>query len=186
MRVNIDEFRDYTNKAPCYVNGIAFVQSGIEKEDVNCLLMWLRRLCDDYKGLSFELVTSTHKSKGTIKKVVVRTGKAGRPKTFIQGEETEGHFHGVIINENEDNDIKEIKKHFQHYCKKRREKRSNLKRQKTIDVWKNNLSIVEYMERQADSRHRYGSFDFKYFNCIYYMPEDPRTRDYFNILELEE
>ena len=146
--------------------------------------MWLRRLCEANEELSFMLVTSTHESKGTIQKTTVRTGKAGRPKTVVQGKKAEKHIHGLIVNESTDTDIQDVKKDLQAYCKKRRKKRQNLKTQKITEVWQGNLSIVKYMERQADSTHSYGDFDFEYFTSPYYMPPEPDNFD--NILDFEK
>jgi hypothetical protein len=184
MRISLDHFKDYTSKAPPYLNGLIFVQSGVQKKDINCLVMWLRRMCADTEGLSFMLVTSTHVSKGSVVKKTIRTGKAGRPKTVIQGKKADSHCHGLIINENANNNIDDIKMDLQTYCKKRRDKRPNLKRQKVTEAWQNNLSIVSYMVRQADSIYRYGDYDFDYFISPYYMPPEPNNYD--NILDFEE
>lgn len=170
MRISLDDVRKYTDSAPLYKDGLIFVQSGVEKKDVDCLLMWLRRLCTDNDGLSFTLITSTHESKGRIEKAKVKTGKVGRPKTVVRGTKAEKHCHGLIINENEDTNISEVKEKLQDYCKKRRKKRPNLKTQKIMNVWQGNLSIVKYMERQADSTHSFGNFDFDYFKSSYYSP----------------
>lgn len=184
MRVSLDDYREYTGNAPPYKDGLIFVQSGVQQKDIDCLLMWLRRLCADNEGLSFRLITSTHESKGTIQKTTIRTGKAGRPKTVIQGKKAEKHCHGLIINESTYTDIQQVKKSLQGYCKKRRKKRKNLKTQKITEVWQGNLSIVKYMERQADSIHSYGNFDFDYFLSPYYMPPEPDNYD--NILDFEK
>ena len=184
MRVNLNDYRDYTSNAPPYENGLIFVQSGVEKKDIDCLVMWLRRLCEANEGLSFMLVTSTHESKGNIQKTTVRTGKAGRPKTVVQGKKAKKHIHGLIVNESTDTDIQGVKKDLQAYCKKRRKKCTNLKTQKITEVWQGNLSIVKYMERQADSIHSYGDFDFEYFTSPYYMPPEPDNFD--NILDFEK
>ena len=184
MRVSLNDYREYTSNAPPYENGLIFVQSGVEQKDIDCLLMWLRRLCADNEGLSFRLITSTHESKGNIEKVRVHTGKAGRPKTVVKGKQAEKHCHGLIINESEDTDIGEVKKDLQAYCRKRRKKRPNLKTQKITEVWQGNLSIVKYMERQADSTHSYGDFDFGYFESPLYMP--PYNDNFDNILDFEK
>ena len=188
MRIDLNQYREctaeYTAKAPPYENGLIFVQSGAEKKDVDSLLMKLRRLCKDNEGLSFRLITSTHESTGYIEKVTVKTGKPGRPKTIVKGKKAVNHCHGVIINESTGTDIYAVKKDLQVYFRKRRQKRSNLKTQKIKDAWQNNLSIIKYMDRQADSTHSYGSFDFDYFLSPYYMPPEPDNFD--NILDFEK
>lgn len=187
MHIDMNHYREYaniyTNNAPPYKDGLIFIQSGVEKKDIDCLLMWLRRLCKAKKGLSFLLASSSHESKGTIKRKTIRTGKPGRPKTVVQGKKAEAHIHGLIVNESTDTDIQDVKKDLQVYCKNRRKKRPNLKTQKITEAWQGNLSIVKYMMRQSDSVHSYGDFDFEYFKSPYYMP--PKPDNYDNILDFE-
>lgn len=169
----VRECEHYYSTAPLYENGLILVQSGIEKKDIDSFVMWLRRYCNSYKGLSFLLVISTHESKGYIEKITIRNGKVGRPKTVVVGETAEKHIHLLIVNTNADNSIKDIKKELKTYCTKRRCKRANLKRQKIQDL--NGMFIVKYMYRQADSTYRGGAFDFDYFT-------DERYCNYENIL----
>ena len=110
MPFNNADIKKYTDNAPSYIDGFIFVQSGLQKEDEACLDRKLRRICDDYEGLSFLLIISTTESKGNIVKVKIRTGKAGRPKIVVQGKVAEKHCHGLIVNENPDNDIDDIRK----------------------------------------------------------------------------
>lgn len=86
MKITYDDFRQYTQNAPQYSEGLIFVQSGIRKEDVLCMVMWLRRLCQATDGLSFMLITSSYDSKdGKVRKKRIYSGKAGRPKTITEG-----------------------------------------------------------------------------------------------------
>lgn len=169
MRITLADCINYSKDAPTYNNGFMFEQSGTEREDVTCLVMWLRRLCRRYDGLSYLLVTSSHVSTGNIKRKTVKTGKVGRPKRIIVGKPSCNHVHGLIISEAEETDFKTVKKEFSDYCTKRRKKRPKLKRQKVVDVWKNSLPIIKYMHRQADSIFKYGTFDFDYFTDVRYM-----------------
>lgn len=171
----------YTQNAPTYIDGLIFIQSGVEKSDIDALKMRLRRLCADNEGLSFMLITSSHESKGKIKKVTIRTGKPGRPPTVVKGKKAVNHCHGLIVNENISNDIQVIKKVLQTYFKMHRRKRSDLKRPQIMDAWKNNLSIIKYMARQSDETFRAGTFNFDYFLSEFYMPDDPRENNFDNI-----
>ena len=183
MAFNNTDIKEYTDNAPPYIDGFIFVQGGLYAEDEKCLDRKLRRLCDDYEGLSFLLIISTHESKGNIVKVKIKTGKPGRPKTVVEGKVVEKHCHGLLINENPDTDIDDVREELNKYFKKRRAKRPNLKQQKTKEVWQNNLSIVKYMDRQSDNTHTYGGFDFDYFRNPYYMPDPPTN--YVDILDFE-
>lgn len=189
MQIDLNDIRRYTENAPTYKDGIIFVQSGVTDADIKSTNMWLRRECQKYEGLSFMLISSSHDSKGNLERKTIRTGKPGRPKVVLEGEPAERHIHGCIINENEETDIKEVKKDWQKHSKKHRRSRSYLKRQKTMDVWSNCLPIVSYMTRQMDETkpYKYGGFDFAYFNDIRYCkyPDDfPEDEDnYDNILE---
>lgn len=189
MEFSLKEIEEYTNNAPSYVNGLIFVQSGIEKEDIKPQVMWLRRLCQKVDGLSFMLITSNHEAKGTVQREIQRTGNVGRPKVIVKGKETDLHFHALIVNQNEDVDIEEVKKDLSHYCKSRRAKRPNLKQQKIKSAWEGGLPIVSYMLRQANEvkPYMYGSFDFLYFNdprYCKYPDDEAETDNYDNILEL--
>lgn len=187
MKLRFNDFEAYTQNAPSYKDGLIFVQSGIEKKDTNCWVMWLRRLCQKNEGLSFMYITSSHDSKGTIEREVVHTGKAGRPKIIVRGKKAENHCHGLIVNENKETNIEEIKKEVQAYSKKLRKRRPNLRRQKVSNVWSDGLPIVSYMTRQMNERkpYTYGTFDFLYFDDIRYCKyHDADTSDnYDNILE---
>jgi len=190
MKIPVIEFERYSDNAPPYINGIIFVQSGVNDADVKSTYVWLRRLCQKYEGLSFLLISSNHDSKGRLERRTLRTGKAGRPKVVLDGEPAERHIHGCIINENEETDIKKVKKEWWVRSKKHRKSRPHLKRQKTMDVWSNCLPIVSYMTRQMNETkpYKYGSFDFAYFDDIRYCkyPDDYPDEDdnYDNILEL--
>ena len=151
------------NDAPIYYDGLLIRQSGIEDEDVDCLVTKLRRLCKEYKGLSFMLVSSTTKSTKTDNRMSVYTGKAGRPKKIVSGIKVGQHIHCLIISENESVDASLIKKEIAKYMKKRMKKRPNLKQYDTEPVWKDGLPIVKYMSYQADSTHFGGDFDFQYY-----------------------
>jgi hypothetical protein len=182
MIITLQEFERYTRDAPKYKDGLIFVQSGIEKEDTTCLVMWLRRLCQNTDGLSYMLVTSSHDSKDAIEKEVIHTGKVGRPRTVVHGSDSEKHCHGLIVNESDSVCIDEVKDRLSAYCKKRRKKRASLKRQKTMPL--KGMQIVSYMNRQSDSEYKYGSFDFDYFKDIRFCDYPEENLD--NILEFEE
>ena len=171
MKVRVSDYIDYYSNAPLYENGLILEQSGTEQKDIDCFVMWLRRLCDKYTGLSFILVVSTHESKGYIEKVTIRDGSIGRPKTVIKGKQAKKHIHLLIVNTNTDTNIKDVKTELKTYCTKRRSKRANLKRQRIKDL--KEMFIVKYMYRQADSTYRYGAFDFDYF-------ADEKYCNYFN------
>lgn len=189
MQINLNDFREYTDNAPTYKNGFIFVQSGVNDADIQSTYVWWRRRCEKYEGLSFIMISSTHDSKGKLERKTLRTGKPGRPIVVLEGEPAERHIHGCIINENDETDIKEVKKEWQDQSKKHRKTRPHLKRQKTKDVWSNCLPIVSYMTRQMDETKPYkgGSFNFAYFDDIRYckypddFPEDEENYD--NILE---
>ena len=174
MKVRVSDYKNYYSNAPLYENGLILVQSGIEKKDIDCFVTWLRRFCNRNKGISFLLVISTHESKGYIRKVTIRNGKVGKPRTIVEGEKAEPHLHLLIVNTNTDNNINDVKKELKTYCTKRRCKRANLKRQKIHSL--NGMFIVKYMYRQADSTYRGGDFDFDYF-------ADERYCNYENILD---
>ena len=179
MIFKIADFEQYTRDAPQYIDGLIFVQSGIEKEDTSCLLMWLRRLCKSTEGLSFMLITSSHDSKRKTERKIIRSGKVGRPKTVMTGKKAEKHVHGLIVNENNETEIDAVKKELGSYCIKRRKKRPNLKRQKIQEL--NGMAIIPYMYRQSDSEHQYGTFDFDYFKDIRFC--DYAEDNYDNILD---
>ena len=185
MKLRIDDFEQYTRNAPTYKDGLIFVQSGIEKKDATCWVMWLRRLCKKKEGLSFMFISSSHESRGYIEREVVRTGKAGRPRTNVKGRKAENHCHGLIVNENEETNIEAVKKELQAYCKKLRKRRPNLKQQKISNAWSDGLPIVSYMTRQMNESKPYsfGAFDFAYFDDIRYCKYPDENDNYDNILE---
>lgn len=190
MIISIRDCEEYTQKAPTYKNGIVFVQSGIEKEDITDWVMWLRRFCEKYEGLSFMFITSCVDSRQPIYRVWVRTGKAGKPKLKVIGTPVEKHCHCLIVNESDANDIENMKDDLRAISRKRRKRRPNLKRQKITDAWIEGLPIVSYMTRQMNETKPYtfGSFDFKYFDDIRYCkyPEKEECDDYDNILEFDD
>jgi len=185
MKYKVRDFEEYTNSAPSYANGLLIIQSGIEDDDVNPMVMKLRRTCDSSAGLSFMLVTSSNDSKKPIYIKKVRNGKRGRPKTIVQGQETDSHFHILIINTCPETDINAIKEELRNYCKCRRKKRPNLKRQKITDAWSEGLPIVSYMVRQMNETKPYthGTFNFQYFANILYCKYPDEDVNYDNILD---
>ena len=170
MKYSWDEIKTYTGNAPKYVNGLAFVQSGYEKKDVMALVEWLRSFCNKTEGLSFRLVISSHEAKGYIQKVQEKTGKRGRPKTVVKGNEAKPHVHLCIVNTNPLIKLSSIKEPVTKYVRKRRVKRLNLRQHKTQPLWVSNLSYVSYMDRQSDHTYRGGNFDFDYFLNPLYCP----------------
>lgn len=185
MRNTIKDFDNYTAKAPPYLNGLLFVQSGIKDEDIKPVVMWLRRTCESTDGLSFMLITSTHDSRYPIERVCIRSGKAGRPKWIVKGRKAKRHYHGLIINESEANDINDIKESLGTYLSKLKRKRPHLTRHKIMFARTDGLPIVKYMTRQMDESkpYSYGDFNFDYYDNVLYCRYEDDSDNYDNILD---
>lgn len=167
MKITVNDIVQYSENSPTCVNGLEFVQSGYEWNDVRALYDWGQRLCKKTNGLSFLLCYSTHNSKdGKLNRKVIRTGKRGRPKTVVTGTEVKPHIHGLFVNENLEIDIKQVKTALTTYCQKSRRRRPHLSRQKSACI--TGLQIIPYGCNQADKLLSCGSYDFDYFKDLRY------------------
>lgn len=182
MQIDLKKLDEYVKNAPPYINGLTFVQSFVDDKDVeecveecvesyvNCLNDKLRGMCDKYKGISFIFVMSDKKSDINIYKRTIKTGKRGRPKKITVGTKTNNHCHGLIVNQSEEINIKDVKKDLAKYLRKQKEKHKYLKQQKIKYIWSDGLPIVSYMDRQSNHKRKYGDFDFDYFLSPDYQP----------------
>jgi hypothetical protein len=187
MRFRLTDFikicAEYVANAPTFDSALEFVQSGVSNEDITALKMWLRR----YKNyeISFYLADSSTDAKG-CKKIVIKTGKAGRPKTQVKGKKVGRHIHGLIISTSKNTDIKAVKNDLNTYCNKRRKKNQKLKQQKISII--NDMFLAKYFNRQSDHEYRGGvTFDFDYFKderyFIPYKENEQNANNLNNILD---
>lgn len=159
MKITFSEIKEMYENAPQYCDGLVLVWSGTERNEAKNLHQMLKR---NFPDISFLIVGSSTESKdGKCKKVTIKTGKRGRPKTETQGTKAEKHIHGLIISENKGIDLRVVKKKLTEHCQRARRRNPSLKQQKIKPL--RGMNIVQYMDGQSDYKFSYGSFDFDYF-----------------------
>ena len=159
MKITFSEIKGMYENAPQYNDGLVIAWSGTDRKDAKNLYQMLKR---NFPDVSVLIVGSSTESKdGKCKKVIIKTGKRGRPKTEVQGTKAEKHMHGLVISEHEKTDLRGIKKKITAHCQRARKKNLSLKQQKIKPL--NGMNIVQYMDGQSDFKFSCGSFDFDYF-----------------------
>ena len=123
-----------------------------------CINDYLRRVHKVYPDVSFIMGLSTSES-DSCHKVVVKTGKRGRPKKIVEGKKVAPHIHIAGVGKKVNPALKMVKDKID----KKFIARAGVKVSKISPL--TGLCFVDYIDSQADSCRSVGDFDF---DCLKY------------------
>lgn len=134
----------------------------LTEKDIEAIRLKLARLTHKRPGLVWFMATSTTESTGKVEKVVIHTGRRGRPANAVRGEKIPFHAHiGIYSKDNRSpySDAVEVA----HLINKRKGKVASERAMSN-----GGLCYMKYANRQADHFYTSGNFDFDYILSPYY------------------